>query len=78
MENQTQEPKSQKQFYTEHVQLIEKAIDVAVSKGCYNKMEIVSIIQSLHTLYSHIENMNDKVPTKFTADKNDNPLPHDH
>ncbi len=37
--------------FKDHIMVLEKAIDIATSKGCYNKLEVVQLVQSLSYIY---------------------------
>jgi hypothetical protein len=39
----------------QHLELIEKAIDLGQAKGAYNKLDVVNIVNSLHSLYKYVE-----------------------
>lgn len=41
--------------FKDHVTVLEKAIDIAINKGCYNKMEIVQLVHSLTYLYQQAD-----------------------
>ena len=51
MENQTQKQPTTMELLA----FVEKAIDVAVAKGCYNKMEVVELVQSIRTIAIFID-----------------------
>lgn len=55
----------------EVVTFLEKAIDVAVAKGCYNKMEVIQIVNGLQFLYLHFDKLpnDNKVPFKGIKEK---------
>jgi hypothetical protein len=39
----------------EKLNMLEKAIDLGVAKGAYNKLEVIELVKALSELYQHLK-----------------------